>query len=128
MPIRTPLIDRPAGQSPPRSALGALLLNFKPVRKGTLCGFAVIRLPNGLDIHDVVIGEKHGRAGTLLPSKPMIDRDGNVMRDLAGKVRYTPAVEWSTPELREAFSRHIVELVRRAHPTASDPPDGEGSP
>jgi hypothetical protein len=37
------------------------VLDFKPVRKGTLRGFASVKLPCGLVINDVVIGESSGK-------------------------------------------------------------------
>ena len=65
------------------------LLDFKPVRKNSLRGFASIKLPNGLIISDVVVGETGDRQWALLPSKAMIDRDGELMRDGAAG-RATP--------------------------------------
>src|SRR6516164_5877919 len=93
------------GEPPARPSLR--LLGFKPVRRNSLRGFAEVRLPNQLIISDIVIGEGGGRQWALLPSKPMVDRDGNLMRDDAGKIRYTPVVEWASPELRDEFSRRV---------------------
>jgi hypothetical protein len=96
------------------------LLGFKPVRKGILRGFAAVKLPNGLIIEDIAVGEANGRQWALLPSKAMIDRDGNLMRDPGGKIRYAPVVEWGSAELRQEFSRRVVALVHAQYPDAFD--------
>ena len=101
---------------------GLQLLAFKSVRRNTLRGFAEVRLPNQLIISDILVGEANGRQWALLPSKPMVDRDGNAMRDPAGKPRYTAIVEWSSPALRDEFSRRVVALVRAQHRDAFDAP------
>jgi hypothetical protein len=107
------------GEEPPaRPSLQ--LLTFKPVRRNTLRGFAEVRLPSGLIITDIVVGEAGGRQWALLPSKPMLDRDGNPMREESGKLRYSPVVEWATPALRDEFSKRVVALVRARHPDAFD--------
>ena len=115
--------DNPATQYQQPSAPGRptlKLLEFKKVRKGSLRGFAEVRLPIGLVISDIVVGEANGRQWALLPSKPMIDRDGNLLRDPSGKIRYSPVVEWGSRELQQEFSRCVVALVRSRHPDAFD--------
>jgi hypothetical protein len=96
------------------------LLGFRAVRKNSLRGFASVKLPNGLVIYDITIGEASGKRWALLPSKAMVDRDGNLKRDASGKIRYAPVNEWGTPELRDEFSRRVADLVRRVHPGAFD--------
>jgi hypothetical protein len=98
---------------------GLHLLEFRPVRKNSLRGFATVRLANGL-INDLGGGETGGRQWALLPSKAMIDRYGELIRDFGGKPRYSPVVDWASREVRDAFSRRVVELIRRADPEAFD--------
>ena len=51
------------GRHPAKSSRPGLRLpDIKAVRKGTLPGFAATRLPNGLIINDVTIGESNGEA------------------------------------------------------------------
>jgi hypothetical protein len=52
------------------------------------------------------------------PSKPMINRDGAVLKDQSGKVRYTPVIEFTSKEVRDRFSDAVVEALRLAHPEA----------
>ena len=49
---------RAPGAERPRMTLE----NFKPMRKRTLRGFCVVRLPSGLVIADIAIDVSHGRA------------------------------------------------------------------
>ena len=58
----------------------------------------------------------------------MLDRTGNLMRDAAGKLPYSPVNDWLTNELRNEFSRRVAALVKRADPRAFDPdrPDFHG--
>jgi hypothetical protein len=95
------------------------VLDVKPVRKNSLRGFAAVRLPNGLIINDVVIGESNGRRWALLPSRAMIARDGALIRD-GDKIRYAPVVEWGTRELQQQFSRRVVALVEADFPDVFD--------
>ena len=64
------------------------ILDWRPLKKNSLLGFAKVELPSGMVISDVTIltGE-HGPWASP-PSKPMIDRDGVAMKDAAGKLRY----------------------------------------
>ena len=115
----------PANNSAPdqkQARPGLRLLDFTPVRKNSLRGFATVRLPIGLVINDVVVrqGGRAGRAWALLPSKAMLDANGRVLRDDAGKIRYAPVLGWAASERREEFSRRVVDLVRQAHPEAFD--------
>jgi hypothetical protein len=112
------------GGRPTAAANGPLeLLDFKPLRKGTLRGFARVRIvPIELDIADVVIGQggRDGRVWALLPSKPMVDRNGAVMRDAEGRVRYAPILGWASEARQQAFSCRVAELAVAAHPEAFD--------
>ena len=113
-----------SGGKPSAKANGTLqLLAFRAVRKGTLRGFAKVRVaPIELDISDVVIGQggHDGRIWALLPSKPMVDRDGKVMRDAEGRIRYAPILGWASEARQQAFSRRVAALVVATHPDAFD--------
>ena len=91
---------------------------WKPLRKGSLLGFARVETPSGMVLHDVTIlsGER-GRWASP-PSKQMIGRDGTVLKDDVGKVRYSPVVEFASREARERFSAAVVAAMEAAHPEA----------
>jgi hypothetical protein len=124
--------DRPtagelrAGQAaawgpPPAAARPRMrLVAWRPLRKGSLRGFASVALPIGLTIRDcpVLTGPKGPWA--TLPGKPQVDKDGQPKRDVNGKLAYAALVEWEGRELPDRFSAAVVDLVRAAHPGAFD--------
>jgi hypothetical protein len=48
----------------------------------------------------------------------MIDRDGRVMFDDAGKRRYSAIIEFTSKEIRDRFSTAVVAALRAAYPGA----------
>ena len=95
-----------------------LIRDWRPMRKGSLLGFAKIELPSGMIISDVTIlnGERGPWASP--PSKPMVGKDGTVLTDDNGKVRYSPIIEFASKEVRNRFSAAVVDGLRAAHPEA----------
>jgi hypothetical protein len=96
------------------------LLDFRPVVKGALRGFARVELPPGLYIPDAMLFTSQGKSWAALPSKPVLDADGRQKRDADGKLQYVPAVQWKSRELQERFSAALVQLVREQFPGALD--------
>ncbi len=98
------------------------LLEWKSMPRNSLRGFAKIRLGKSLIIRDVSVHCSHGKNWASLPSKPIIDRDGNVKKDQNGKVQYVAILEWENREAADAFSQSVIEAVERQHPgsTAGD--------
>jgi hypothetical protein len=97
----------------------AVVEEFSALRKNTLRGFAKVRLASGMIVHDVAIHAGGGnKAWASPPSKPMIDREGHVLRDPDGKVRYVPIIAFATKEHRDRFSALIVNAVRETNPEA----------
>jgi hypothetical protein len=103
----------------PRMVLEA----FKAMPKGTLRGFATVKLPNQLTIADCPVFTHHGRAWASLPSKPVLDRDGRHV-EADGKRKYLPILSWPDRGTADRWSDAVVALVRQAHPGALD----EGGP
>jgi len=95
------------------------LAEFKQVVKGTLRGFATVKLPIGLTIADIPVCQSHGRAWASLPSKPVLDRDGkHVEQD--GKRKYVPILSWGDRATQDKWSEAVCDLVRAGHPDALD--------
>ena len=92
------------------------ILDWRPLRKNNLLGFAKIELPSGMILADVtiLIGERGPWASS--PSKPMINADGHVLRDDRGKIRYAPIIEFTSKDVRNRFSNSVIEAMRLAHP------------
>lgn len=92
--------------------------DWRPMRRGSLLGFAKIELPSGMILADVTILAGDRGPWASPPSKPMIDRDGAAMKDGNGKVRYSPLVEFTSKDVRERFSAAVIDGLRAAHPKA----------
>jgi hypothetical protein len=48
-------------------------------------------------------------------SKPMVGKDGLVLRDEAGKVRYSPIVSFESRQARDRLSRAVIDTLRQTH-------------
>ena len=84
-----------------------VLLDWKPIAKGALRGFAAVRLGRSLIIRDLAILHSNGRAWVGLPGKPIIGADGTAARDASGKQRYVTILEWSDRAAADpAHDRH----------------------
>ena len=91
------------------------LLSWKPMRKGTLRGFATVELPNGLTISDISVHLSHGKSWASLPSRPQLNSDGTARRDDAGKIAYAPVLKWRDRGLADRFSDAVVQAVEAEH-------------
>ena len=91
------------------------ILDWREMRRNSLLGFAKVEFPSGMIVSDVTVlqGEKGPWASP--PSKPMIGRDGTVMKDDAGKVRYVPIIEFTSKDVRNRWSDSVIEAMRAAH-------------
>jgi len=94
------------------------ILQWKPLRKGSLLGFAKIEMPSGMILSDVTVLQGGRGAWASPPSKPLIDRDGMVLKDANGKIRYAPLVEFTSKEIRDRFSAAVIDGLRASHPDA----------
>lgn len=92
--------------------------NWRPLVRNTLRGFATVQLPEGLVLHDVAVHIRDGKTWALPSGRPMIGRDGAVLKDAAGKAQYTPTLTFVGRGDQEAFSAAIVDAVRASYPEA----------
>ncbi len=46
----------------------------------------------------------------------MISRDGVVLKDAKGKIRYVPIIEFSSKDVRNKFSDAVIAAMRATHP------------
>lgn len=92
------------------------ILDFRQVTKNSLIGFAKVEFPSGLVISDVTVLKGERGPWASPPSKPMVSRDGTVMKGDDGKVRYTPIIEFTSKEIRNRWSDAVIEAMRAAHP------------
>jgi hypothetical protein len=84
---------------------------FKPLRKGTLIGFADIVIPElKLKIHDVGLYEKGASRWASPPGRPWV-RDGQLVTDENGKVQYSQIIEFADRGTRDAFLQAVWRAV-----------------
>ncbi|MDA8249487.1 MAG: hypothetical protein M0Z28_09920 [Rhodospirillales bacterium] len=91
---------------------------WKPLRKGSLLGFVTVTMRSGLIFREVSVLASHDKVWASPASKPMIDRNGCVMKNAAGKIRYSPIVSFVDATIRERWSAAVVAAVRAAYPEA----------
>src|SRR5262245_47508880 len=91
------------------------LLDWKPLTRNSLRGFATVELPNRLAIVDVSVHVSHGKAWASLPAKPQLNPDGTARRGDDGKVIYTPILKWRDRALQDGFSVAVVQAVETEH-------------
>ena len=99
--------------------------DWKPRQSGTLRGFLTAHLPSGMVLHEVGIHTRNGSWWATPASKPMVGKDGLVLRDETGKVRYSPLVSFDSRQTRDRLSQAVVDALRRAHPEVFA---GDGTP
>ncbi|MFL5252551.1 MAG: hypothetical protein ACJ8AI_06595 [Rhodopila sp.] len=90
--------------------------SFTPIAKNSLIGFATMRAPSGLVFHDVGVHRKNDSVWASPASKPMVDRNGAVMKDGEGRVRYTPIVSFSDKTVRTRWSNAVVAALKEQRP------------
>jgi len=97
-----------------------VLRGWRPLRRGkSLKGFASVDAPSiGLQIDDVAVHAVGSRRWATLPSRPMVDAEGQPLRDAAGKPRYSSPFRWRTHGVAAAFGDKVIALVEAAHPGA----------
>lgn len=98
------------------TAPGIVIEDFTAVTKNTLVGFCRVRLGSGLILHDVAIHQRNGTAWASPASKAMLNRDGQQMKDASGKPLWSPVVTFASRDLRDKFSRSVIEALRESHP------------
>lgn len=102
-------------------SLPVTIEEWKPRRQNTLVGFAVVRLPSGMRLHDVTVYMAGANAWALPAGKPQIDRHGTAICGGDGKIKYIPVVSFETKALSEKFSNAVIEALRLSHPDALEP-------
>jgi hypothetical protein len=98
--------------------LPVALLEWRSLVRGSLRGFAKIRIGKSLIVSDDRLHTSHGKCWASLPARPMLGSDSVALRDPDGRIRYVPILEWSCRDARDAFSTAVIEAVNRESPEA----------
>jgi hypothetical protein len=105
---------RPAGK------LTVICESFHPLIRNSLRGFAEITIAEmRLTIRDVAVHQKGDARWAQLPAKPQV-KDGVLIRDATGKIQYVHIMDFDGREVRDAFSRAVVQAVLERAPDAFD--------
>jgi hypothetical protein len=67
----------------------------------------------GLILDGVAVHEKEGRDWAQLPARPQINKDGDVIREDDGKIRYAKIMEFDDKRKSWDFSDEVVAAVKR---------------
>jgi hypothetical protein len=92
------------------------LVEWVKRRQNTLVGFATVRMPSGIVFHDVSIHNKNSSWWASPASKPMVGRNGTIMRETGGRIKYAPIVSFHSKEVRDRFSHSVIAALRQARP------------
>lgn len=98
------------------SAMPVALLDWKPMKRNSLRGFATVRIGKALKVSDVAVHAASGRRWAQMPSKPQMDKNGTALREDSGKIKYVPMVQWTDRESADRFSEAVVAAVEAKHP------------
>ena len=105
--------------SPDQAPMTVTIIEWRPVAKATLRGFATVRL-GSLLIRDVSVHRTGERPWAALPSKPSIDsRTGSARRDEQGKIVYVPVLHWETRAASDRFQAGLLAALETAYPGAT---------
>ena len=84
-------------------------IGFKPLRKGTLVGFADIVVRElKLTIRDVALHWKGDSRRVSPPGRPRI-KDGELIHEPDGRIKYAKILEFETSEVQQAFSAAVLD-------------------
>ena len=94
---------------------GIVIEEFKAVTRNSLRGFARVRMPSGMILHEVVVHCTNGAWWVSPASRPALDSSGKQMVK-AGKPVWQPIVTFAPKEIRDRFSTSVITALRISHP------------
>jgi hypothetical protein len=87
---------------------------WSPVNRGSLIGHVDVRYGDVL-FRGCPVLRSSGRTWVGLPAKPMLDRNGHVVRSDDGKTRFQPMAEWPNRDVADQFSQAVLGSLIRQH-------------
>jgi hypothetical protein len=89
------------------------ITEFTAVQRNSLRGFCTVVHPSGLILSDVSVHQRDGAAWASPPSKPMLDRTGQHMKDANGKTLWVPIISFASKDIRNHWSTAVIDALRR---------------
>jgi hypothetical protein len=103
------------------SKLTVEIEGFTPRRSNTLYGFATVVIPElHLKIIDLTVHQKNASRWIGLPGKAQINREGQLRKDDRGKTLYSPTIEFTDRDTRDAFAAKVIAALLEHSPNAFD--------
>jgi hypothetical protein len=96
----------------------ARCLDWRPLRKGSLLGFATVQFGSGQVVHDIPVHQAGSRSWANPPGKPWVGSDDRVVRDEKGKVKYAPVISFSNHGVQRHWSDQVLRALREAYTNA----------
>lgn len=113
-------MSSPSGMSAPATTSqrdrGFRVLDWRPVHKKSLLGFARVELPSGLIIRDVMVFVNDTGAWAAPPARRRVgpqDPGGG-----PNEPRYEAIIEFTTKQVRERFSDAVIAALQNQFPFA----------
>jgi hypothetical protein len=103
----------------------AKLLDFRPLKSGSMVGFARVQFPSGLIVDGIGIHVAGSRAWASPPGRPWIE-GGELVRDERGKPQYSAIISFANHGVRSRWSDAVLAAVNEVHPEILA--KAEGSP
>jgi hypothetical protein len=102
--------------------LAVTVTAFRPIRRGTLRGFATIFIAElHLIVHDVAVHQHVGGAHWVsLPARPVLDQDGQAKRNRDGRIEYATLLGFDSRAVSDAFSAAVITALLEFAPGAFD--------
>jgi hypothetical protein len=96
--------------------------DWRPLRKGSLRGFAEVQLRTGAIWGGIGLHQAGDKVWASPPARPMVDSNGAVMRE-KGKIRYSAIIRFANHACQRQWSELVIRTVLDAYPDAPDAED-----
>jgi hypothetical protein len=91
------------------------LLDWRPISKGTLLGFAKVQFSSGMIVSEIAIHRTGTRMWAAPPSRPWIENNALVIGE-NGRPRYQPIISFANHGVQGSWSRQVLNALCEEHP------------
>jgi hypothetical protein len=99
----------------------ARCLRWRPLRRGSLVGFADVQV-GGIVFNDVAVHQGNGGRWAAPAGIPVLDSERRQTTDAAGKLCWKPSIGFANNRAKESFRQAVFEALADA---GLQPFDGE---
>jgi hypothetical protein len=105
------LNSSPGKLSRPPEQEQIICLEWRPLDRNTLRGFAHIRVAWQLDINGLAV-HQNGKRWAQLPARQQLDNAGDLVKD-GERIRYATVLQFSDRHIADRFSDAVVHAVEQ---------------